>query len=379
MPATSLCLIRHGETDWNAAKRMQGQLDLPLNARGCAQAQATASALRKHRFDHVYSSDLLRALQTAGPATDLLGLPIQRSPALRERHYGALQGKTYAEFELQHPHADAPRLRLDLDHVIPGGSESLRGFATRVTRALTEIAQRHRGETVLVFTHGGVLDIAYRLASDRPIEAQRDFPLLNGALNWITYKAGRWALVRWAHLVNPGARLHLDEAHAGAGAGEGEGAAQSLPVRKAARLLLINHRGEVLLYSYSTKISPPLAAQGHEHFWLSPGGGVEPGETFKEAALRELAEETGLTGVDIGESIALRECPVDRGGHWNYVTEHYFALEVGDFTPDTSGFTAFENTVINAYRWWSADEIEASDAAIYPENLAGLLRRLAAR
>lgn len=375
MPATDLCLIRHGETDWNASKRMQGQLDLPLNARGHAQAQAVAAALCGHRFDCVYSSDLLRARQTAGPAAALFDLPVHASPALRERHYGALQGKTCAEFETQYPN-DAPHFHRDPDHVIPGGSESLRGFATRITEALTEIALRHRGESVLVVTHGGVLDIAYRLADNRPIEAQRDFPVLNGALNWIRYKTGGWTLVRWAHLTNPGAHPHANGARPDAGDGEGEGAKQSLPVRKAARLLLINHRREVLLYAYSTSISPLLAAQGHVNFWLPPGGGVEPGETFKEAALRELAEETGLRGVDVGESIALRECPVDRGGRWNYVTEHYFALEVGDFTPDTSGFTAFENTVVTALRWWSADEIETSGAAIFPENLAGLLRRL---
>ncbi|HEX5476491.1 MAG TPA: histidine phosphatase family protein, partial [Burkholderiales bacterium] len=94
---TRLCLVRHGETAWNAEGRVQGQLDIPLNAHGEGQARAVAQALAGERFDAIYASDLGRVRQTARPAAERLGLPVQLDTRLRERHYGIFQAITYAE------------------------------------------------------------------------------------------------------------------------------------------------------------------------------------------------------------------------------------------------------------------------------------------
>lgn len=206
MTATRLCLVRHGETAWNAERRIQGQLDVPLSAVGHAQARAAANWLASEDFAAIYSSDLVRALHTAEAAAHLLKLPIRRRVELRERHYGVLQTLTYAEFEQRHPNAYARFRAREEDFPLPGGGESLRQFADRVNQCLDEIVSAHPGELVLIFTHGGVLDILHRRASGRPLCAPRDFEIPNTALNWLEVNRGIWRILSWAD------RSHLDEA-----------------------------------------------------------------------------------------------------------------------------------------------------------------------
>lgn len=196
----TICLVRHGETAWNVERRLQGHLDVPLNDTGQAQAQATAANLATVHFAAVYSSDLQRARQTATAiARSRAGeIEVEEQPRLRERHYGAFQGLTYAEAEAQFPE-DYRRFKERETHFgFPGGGESLAEFAARVAEALTELANNHAGEQVLVVTHGGVLDIVHRLASGKPLEAPRDFTIPNAALNWIEYDGDTWHLVSWA-------------------------------------------------------------------------------------------------------------------------------------------------------------------------------------
>lgn len=204
--ATRLCLVRHGETAWNAARRIQGQLDVPLSAIGHAQARAVANALAGETFAAIYASDLARALHTAEASAHLLGLPVRRRVELRERHYGVLQTLTYAEFERRHPGVYARFLAREEDFPLPGGGESLRRFADRVNRCADEIVAAHPGGQVLVFTHGGVLDILHRRASGQPLSARRDFEIPNAGLNWMEVDDGRWTLLSWAE------RGHLAEA-----------------------------------------------------------------------------------------------------------------------------------------------------------------------
>ncbi|MDR2240818.1 MAG: histidine phosphatase family protein [Zoogloeaceae bacterium] len=207
--ATRLCLIRHGETAWNAERRIQGQLDVPLSTTGLAQARAAARRLTGEPFAALYASDLVRALRTAqvlAEQRDAPIAPIRRETALRERHYGALQGLTYAEFEQQHPQAYARFLAREENFALPGGGESLRQFAERVNRRMDAIVAAHAGEPVLIVAHGGVLDILRRRACGRPLSAPRDFEIPNAGLNWLEAENGVWRLISWAE------RDHLAEA-----------------------------------------------------------------------------------------------------------------------------------------------------------------------
>lgn len=194
--ATRFCLIRHGETDWNSERRVQGQIDIGLNAAGEAQARALAAGLARYSFAAAYSSDLLRASDTAQIATAGLGLAVSPAPALRERHFGVLQGLTMDEAVLRYPaiHRQHQARSLDSDY---RGGETLAGFARRVMAGLSEMAARHAGQTVLAFTHGGVLDIVYRAATGRALEAPRDFLLPNAAVNWLEHDDGLWRLISW--------------------------------------------------------------------------------------------------------------------------------------------------------------------------------------
>lgn len=210
---TRICLIRHGETDWNTARRLQGHIDTPLNATGQRQAQATAALLAGHGFQALYTSDLLRARQTAAAAGTACGLQPQPEPRLRERHYGLFQGLTYDEAAVRHPEEYRRFHARDPHYAFAGGGESLTAFARRIGAALEDLARRHAGTAILVVTHGGVLDIAHRLASRRPLASPRDFPIPNAALNWLEFTEAGWQVLEWARQEHlQGARDELPNA-----------------------------------------------------------------------------------------------------------------------------------------------------------------------
>lgn len=202
---TRLCFVRHGETDWNAGKRIQGQIDIPLSAQGHAQARATANALVDEGFAAIYSSDLQRARQTAEATAHLAHLPLQLLPGLRERHYGIFQGLTYEEARERHPEAYA-RHHAREPRFAPAGGESLLDLAARLAEATSLAVARHPGAAVLLFTHGGVLDLLYRQATGMALEPPRHFAIPNCGINWIEVDQGCWSLLSWAE------RDHLDGA-----------------------------------------------------------------------------------------------------------------------------------------------------------------------
>lgn len=192
-------MIRHGETAWNAEGRVQGQTDVPLSALGEAQARAVRDALAGERFIALYSSDLSRVRQTADPAAALLGLPVRLEPRLRERHYGKFETLTYVEARERLPEDFARFKAKDPDYDF-GSGESLRTFHARAVGCVADIAARHAGETVLVFTHGGVLEMVRRHAQGTGLSAPRDFEIPNAALNWIEVGPGAWRVGSWAQV-----------------------------------------------------------------------------------------------------------------------------------------------------------------------------------
>lgn len=203
--ATRICLVRHGETAWNAERRLQGHTDIPLNDTGLVQARATAASLAAERFDAAYSSDLTRARQTAAAIAERCGLELAFDAALRERHYGSFQALTYDEARTRFPD-DYHRFETrDPEFTFPEGGESLRQFAARIHGTLEGIARRHPDGTVLIVTHGGVLDIVHRLATGMHLQAPRNFGIPNAALNWIAWDGAAWSLISWAE------QRHLDQ------------------------------------------------------------------------------------------------------------------------------------------------------------------------
>ena len=161
---TRVLLLRHGETAWNVDRRIQGHLDPPLNERGRWQAQQLGLALQGEDLGAVYSSDLARALDTAGAVAQACGLPVQTDPALRERGFGRFEGLTYDEIEQGWPE-DSLRWRQRQPDFCVGGGESLTVFSARCVSAVTRWARAHPGQAIAVVAHGGVLDCLYRAAA----------------------------------------------------------------------------------------------------------------------------------------------------------------------------------------------------------------------
>ena len=150
---TRLIVWRHGNTDWNAADRVQGQSDVELNDLGRDQAVEAAPLLAALRPDAIVSSDLRRARDTAQALAALTGLPVKTDHRLRERHYGRWQGLLISEILERFPEEFA---RWRAGEPDPGGEvESLEALGKRMGEALQEAADTHRGGTVVVATHGG--------------------------------------------------------------------------------------------------------------------------------------------------------------------------------------------------------------------------------
>ena len=145
---TTILFVRHGETNWNAERRVQGHSDTPLNETGRAQARALAEELADEGIDAVYSSDLLRAHETARIVVRGRGLEVTSIRDLRERHFGTWEGLTDDEIFARFPEARNGSW---------GDGESREEMAGRVLQALQRIAETHEGDRVLVVSHGGPL------------------------------------------------------------------------------------------------------------------------------------------------------------------------------------------------------------------------------
>jgi probable phosphoglycerate mutase len=193
---TRLLLIRHGETEWNKAQRIQGQIDIALNDTGRLQAQLLGQALAQEPITAIYASDLDRAQVTAQAVANATGVPLQTDPRLRERHYGAFQGLTYEEIESQWPQ-QAKSWRERDPEFAPDGGESLLDLYARVLPTLDAVAQRHAGEQIVWVTHGGVIDVLYRAATHQDLRIRRDWDLGNTAINRLLWTQQGLSLVGW--------------------------------------------------------------------------------------------------------------------------------------------------------------------------------------
>lgn len=154
--ATQLYLIRHGQSAGNAEGRFGGHGPTPLSELGQQQAEKTAKILAKEGINAIYSSDLVRAVQTAEPLAKLLGLPIHTSPAFRERNVGVLEGLTFDESKQQFPRDYYALINRNIHHVITEG-ESYRNLLRRITGELRNILRMHNRERIAIYSHTGAI------------------------------------------------------------------------------------------------------------------------------------------------------------------------------------------------------------------------------
>ncbi len=187
-------LVRHGQTEWNDQKRVQGHTDVHLDSRGKEQASLLGEALSKEGIERILTSDLMRAKDTAEIVGLRIGLPIELSSKLRERSFGEWEGFTYEVFtgrfgELtsssdQDPHSVAP----------PGG-ESLMDLRQRLKEVAEDIVKRQK--STLVVSHGGACGILLCELLQIPQSSTRKFRFDNAAITEINfYRDGNRSLIR---------------------------------------------------------------------------------------------------------------------------------------------------------------------------------------
>lgn len=196
---TQVLAIRHGETEWNRAQRIQGHTDIALSELGHAQARKLGFALREQPIDVLYASDLQRAQQTAQAIADQANpgpLPLRVDAALRERSFGSFEGQTWAQIKERWPD-QSERWRCRDPLFGPEGGEALADFYQRSVAALTRIASAHPGQTVVLVTHGGVLDCLYRAATRLSLQAPRSWSLDNAAINRLLFTPAGFTVVGW--------------------------------------------------------------------------------------------------------------------------------------------------------------------------------------
>jgi broad specificity phosphatase PhoE len=181
---TLLYLVRHGETDWNKARRIQGATDIPLNDRGREQAAAAAELLARRRFDRVVASPLSRAFETGSIIASRLGLPVPETAAgMVERSYGEAEGLTFEEVEARFPDSSP----------VPG-RESRGALLARVEASLLQIARSSEGAMVVVATHGAVIRaIVNHVAPEA--DANLGVPIRNGSIHSFEVVDGALSLV----------------------------------------------------------------------------------------------------------------------------------------------------------------------------------------
>lgn len=180
---TAFALVRHGETDWNRARRIQGSTDIPLNDTGREQAAATGALLRGRQWSRIVASPLSRAAETAAIIADAIGMPgPELDAAFVERNYGEAEGFTGAELDARFPDgAEVP------------GRESREAVAERVVAALHRLAAEHPGEAIIVVAHGGVIrSVLETVAPGRHRE-----PITNGSVHSFLHADGDLELSRF--------------------------------------------------------------------------------------------------------------------------------------------------------------------------------------
>jgi 2,3-bisphosphoglycerate-dependent phosphoglycerate mutase len=173
-----LILVRHGETVHNAANMVQGQAEGRLSAKGERQAKAASARLQDIGIDAIYSSDLGRARETAKiAASHFPGLSISEDPRVREQNFGIFEDRPIVELLREMDSEES-----DFATFIPAGGESRADFHQRVLEFFLELRERHAGQTVLLVTHYGVINLLLGSLLNHDDPLSTDWQIANGSV-----------------------------------------------------------------------------------------------------------------------------------------------------------------------------------------------------
>ena len=204
MSDTDFTVIRHGQTAANLSGRLQGHSNTELDALGIQQAQCAAERLRGEAFDHIFSSDLRRAMQTARIIAEAVGGEVVPLSALREWHLGELENRPNTELWKEYPQIMNAFKYEGSDLLVPGG-ESRFQFLKRVADCIDSLAAQYEGKRILLVTHAGTLRAIFRRIVG-PAADDALLPLVsNAAYSRFCRRGDRWQLCCWndiSHLKN---------------------------------------------------------------------------------------------------------------------------------------------------------------------------------
>jgi 2,3-bisphosphoglycerate-dependent phosphoglycerate mutase len=212
---TTFYIVRHGETLWNQQGLLQGHLDSPLSGLGVRQAQALNSFFKTCQWDLIICSDLERAFCTAEIINGSGAKPVTSDNRLRERNLGIAQGLTLDGFEQKYPEEFSKFNNGGADYRIPEG-ESIRDRLNRSMECLNEKTLQYRGKSIVVVTHGGILDGVFRYVNGISLEKKRTFSLFNASVNTLQVCNNDWSIVTWGYIDHLRALGSLDDWYRGA-------------------------------------------------------------------------------------------------------------------------------------------------------------------
>jgi|SRR5690625_252934 len=189
---TSICLIRHGETDWNKEGRVQGQTDIPLNETGISQARQCGKLLQQSSWDMIITSPLQRAKQSATIINEKLQLPMIEMEAFKEKNYGDVEGMTVEERNKLYPNKNYPNQETQLE------------LTERVMKGIHKINKTYNNKKILLVAHGGVINAILSHLSNGEIGSGKT-KLSNACLSNIYLAEEKWHIKDYnqvTHLTN---------------------------------------------------------------------------------------------------------------------------------------------------------------------------------
>ncbi len=210
MKKTLITVVRHAETEWNVAMRLQGIQDSALTPKGIKQSELVAETLSNQEFDVLISSDLGRAVKTAEIIAAKTNLSIIMDTSLRERNFGIMEGLTREEISEKYPDALSSYYKRKATYEVENG-ESLNVFNNRVTKGLTSIVNSNEGKRILIVSHGGVLDCIIRMVFNYPLSVSRNFSIYNTSINVFSVIDSKWTLEQWGIINHLKAMEKLNE------------------------------------------------------------------------------------------------------------------------------------------------------------------------